>query len=492
MSVEPQARKELAARKIAQPTEHAWPSRPGVKVPLRLAERKLLLVLFDLIVIVVAVFFSMYLWSMRRIAPFTWDFVVDQSHWFIVFALLWIGASAATNFYDIRLTADLHSVWTSIAKTSAVALAGYLIIYYFADPASIPRNIAVFHSVITFALIGLSRTAYRLLICRSPFSRRVIVVGAGRAGQTIAETIHKYVKPHYEVVGFVDEVPDKALPLGMPPLLGRPDDLVDLARHYHVAEVVLAVTNRLNDSTFRALLDCQEWGLQVTPMPVLYEEITGRVPVEHVGDNWYVALPLSHAGAGGLYPLVKRAVDVVVALVGLAAFAVLLPVLVPAIRFSSRGPALYAQQRVGQGGRVFRMYKLRSMVVGAEGDTPIWADEKDPRVTWIGRWMRRAHIDELPQLFSILVGEMSIVGPRPERPEFVAALEREIPFYRLRHAVKPGITGWAQLNYGYVDSAHAARVRLEYDLYYIKHQSLWLDLFILVRTLGHVLQFRGR
>ena len=138
------------------------------------------------------------------------------------------------------------------------------------------------------------------------------------------------------------------------------------------------------------------------------------------------------------------------------------------------------------------MHKLRSMVADAESEAPVWAADNDPRVTWVGRWMRRAHLDELPQMWSILRGDMSVVGPRPERPQFVAALEQDIPFYRLRHAVKPGITGWAQISFGYVDSAEAARMRLEYDLYYIKRQSVWLDLLIVARTLGHVLQFRGR
>jgi lipopolysaccharide/colanic/teichoic acid biosynthesis glycosyltransferase len=227
-------------------------------------------------------------------------------------------------------------------------------------------------------------------------------------------------------------------------------------------------------------------------MPVLYEEITGRVPVQHIGDNWYVALPLRPATSSGLYPIAKRIVDVSVSVFGLALLALLVVPLGLCIKLSSPGPILFGQDRVGRGGRVFRMHKLRSMVTGAEQDAPVWAADHDPRVTWIGRWMRRAHLDELPQMWCILRGEMSVVGPRPERPQFVAALEGEVPFYRLRHAVNPGITGWAQLNYGYVDSRDAARLRLEYDLYYIKRQSLWLDLLIVARTLGHVLQFRGR
>ncbi|HLH23991.1 MAG TPA: sugar transferase [Chloroflexota bacterium] len=469
-----------------------WRTRPSLKVPLRLEERRLLLVAADLLVIILAALGSLYVWSVQRRSPFDLDFITEQYRWFFVFAALWIVASAVTNFYDIRLAADLGSLWASIFRASAVALVGYLVIYWLTPPGSLPRNIAGYQAMFTFLGIATSRTAYRLLIGRSPFSRRVIVVGAGGAGQAIVETIHRYVRPHYDVVGFVDEDVTKRLPPGAPRILGTPDDLLDLARKYKAMEIVLAVTYRLRERTFRAVLDCQECGLQVTPMPVLYEEITGRVPVEHVGDNWYVALPLRPASSGGLFPIAKRAFDLVVALLGLALLGVLFLFLGPAIKLSSPGSVFFSQERVGRGGRVFRMHKLRSMFSDAEGDAPVWAADRDPRVTWIGRWMRRMHVDELPQMWSILRGEMSVVGPRPERPQFVDALEREIPFYRLRHAVKPGITGWAQISSGYVDSPDSARLRLEYDLYYIKRQSVWLDVLIVARTLGHVLQFRGR
>ncbi len=501
MSVEPEMRVDVVAG--AEPADRAAlpavapalsdrPRRRSLKVPLRLEERRLLLISFDLLMIAVAVLASMYFWSVRGGLDFDIDFLADQSRWFVVFAALWIGASTLTGFYGVRLASDLGAVWASTFRTSILVLGGYLLIYFIIPPNSIPRNIAFSQAAMTFLLIAVSRTGYRLLIERSPFSRRVIVIGAGRAGQTIAETIERYVKGRYDVVGFVDEDTAKRLPPGAPRILGTPQDLLDLADQYHAMEIVLAITHRLHERTFRAILDCQEYGLQVTPMPVLYEEITGRVPVEHVGDNWYVALPLRPASSSGLFPIAKRAIDLTVALVGLALLAVLLPFLAIAIRLSSPGPIFFGQDRVGRGGRVFRMHKLRSMVAGAESDVPLWAADNDWRITWIGRWMRRAHLDELPQMWSILRGDMSVVGPRPERPEFVAALEQDIPFYRLRHAVKPGMTGWAQISLGYVDSPDAARLRLEYDLYYIKHQSVWLDVLIVARTLGHVLQFRGR
>jgi lipopolysaccharide/colanic/teichoic acid biosynthesis glycosyltransferase len=194
-----------------------------------------------------------------------------------------------------------------------------------------------------------------------------------------------------------------------------------------------------------------------------------------------------------VYRAIKRAFDVACALVGLIGFALLLPFLALAIRLDSAGAIFYSQTRVGQGGRIFTVRKLRTMITGAEQNgQAVWATPNDPRVTRVGRILRRLHLDEVPQFLNVLRGEMSVVGPRPERPELVARLEQQIPFYRLRHAVKPGIAGWAVTQADKVYTVEDARLRVEYDLYYIKHQSIWLDLWILSRTVWHVLTFKGR
>ena len=228
-------------------------------------------------------------------------------------------------------------------------------------------------------------------------------------------------------------------------------------------------------------------------MPVLFEQLTGQVPIEHIGDNWNVALPLDSAEAGGFYPIFKRLFDITGALVGLALFSVLFPFIALAIHLDSPGPVFYSQERIGKGGRIFNLLKLRTMVSNAEQDGhAMRAQANDARITRIGRWLRKMRLDEMPQLVNILKGEMSAVGPRPERPEHLAELDHAIPFHRLRNAVKPGMAGWAVVNYDYVDSVDDARIRLQYDLYYIKHQSLWLDTVILLRTIGHMLMLRGR
>jgi exopolysaccharide biosynthesis polyprenyl glycosylphosphotransferase len=190
--------------------------------------------------------------------------------------------------------------------------------------------------------------------------------------------------------------------------------------------------------------------------------------------------------------MIKRAMDIVLASLGLLLMAPFFPLIALAIYLDSPGPIFYTQERVGERGRVFRVYKFRSMVPDAEKGRAVWARENDPRVTRVGRFLRKTHIDEFPQFLNILKGEMSAMGPRPERPEFVEELAKEIPFYRVRHAVKPGMAGWALVKYGYASSKEDALLRLQYDLYYIKHWSPWLDLVILLKTVVDTLTLRGR
>ncbi|MDE3090802.1 MAG: exopolysaccharide biosynthesis polyprenyl glycosylphosphotransferase, partial [Chloroflexota bacterium] len=253
------------------------------------------------------------------------------------------------------------------------------------------------------------------------------------------------------------------------------------------------ISHNLSSQLFQALLDCKEQGAQITLMPVLFEQLTGMVPIEHIGDNWNVALPLDSAEASGFYSTAKRLFDIVGALIGLGLYLPLLPFLTIAIKLDSPGPVFYTQKRIGKGGKIIKLIKLRTMVADAEPDgIAVRAQKRDPRITRVGRLLRKAHLDEMPQLLNVLNGDMSAVGPRPERPEIVAELDDAIPFHRLRNAVKPGMAGWAAVNYDYIESVEDAKMRLQYDLYYIKHQSLWLDLLILLRTMGQMLMLKGR
>jgi lipopolysaccharide/colanic/teichoic acid biosynthesis glycosyltransferase len=228
-------------------------------------------------------------------------------------------------------------------------------------------------------------------------------------------------------------------------------------------------------------------------MTSLYERLTGRVPVEHAGRNLHVVLPLSDSPMQRAFGAAKRLVDILAGLVGLAVLGLAVPWIALANALWSPGSLFYRQSRVGRGGRPFAVVKLRSMVPGAEDDCgAVWAREDDERVTPVGRVLRKTRLDELPQFWNVLRGEMSLIGPRPERPEFVAELAREVPFYQARHAVRPGITGWAQVRYRYGSSTEDTLVKLQYDLYYIKHPSVYLELSILFKTAAVIMGFEGR
>ena len=227
-------------------------------------------------------------------------------------------------------------------------------------------------------------------------------------------------------------------------------------------------------------------------MPLLYERLTGRVPVEHVKTDWALILPIGEGSALSLYPVLRWIVDNTLAFLGFIIFVLTLPLMALIIRLDSPGGIFYTQKRMGLNGRVFTMIKFRTMVKNAESSTgAVFSQQGDSRVTRVGRIMRKTRLDELPQVINILRGEMNVVGPRPERPFHVRRLTEKIPFYRTRLVVRPGLTGWAQVKYTYGSTDEDAQVKLEYDLYYIRHRSLLLDANIMFRTIGKVLRMSG-
>ncbi len=226
-------------------------------------------------------------------------------------------------------------------------------------------------------------------------------------------------------------------------------------------------------------------------LTIAYERMSGKIPVEHIGDQWYLALPVERV-VSPLYLCWRKVVDIAFGLVGMAILILILPVLAPLIYLDSPGPIFYKQERLGRNGRKFFMFKFRSMCTDAEHTgQAVWATQNDARVTRTGRFMRAIHLDELPQVFNIFRGDMSLIGPRPEREAFITELEQTIPFYRCRLMVKPGLSGWAQVKYCYANTDHDALVKLQYDLYYIKHRSCMLDIYIILKTVAEVFLHRG-
>ncbi|MGH7383635.1 MAG: TIGR03013 family XrtA/PEP-CTERM system glycosyltransferase [Candidatus Rokuibacteriota bacterium] len=326
---------------------------------------------------------------------------------------------------------------------------------------------------------------------RQRMTVRVLILGTGDVGRLIADLEPTSSRP-FQIIGYVDDAPGAAdmLPDGQA-LLGKIQDLDVLVEETRPDIVVIAQLDRRGCFPTKALLECRLRGIRVEDWPTFYEKATGKILVTAVLPSWlifsdgFVKTPRTE--------IVKRLFDVSVSLIGLVLSFPAMILIGFAIKLESRGPVLYRQPRLGQNGCIFILNKFRSMRADAERETgPVWSAQRDPRITRVGAILRRTRLDELPQLFNVLVGHMSFIGPRPERPEFVSELQQKIPYYMERLAVKPGVTGWAQVKYQYGSSVEDAVEKLQYDLYYIKNLSLFLDLLIVLNTVQVVLFARGR
>lgn len=460
---------------------------------LHVSERKLLLLFIDVALLAASViattsFVEAYAIGRGESSPLR-----ESVGWLGVLLLVYPPLAFACDLYVLRVTGSLREVFQGMVKVWI----GLGIVGFLADvlgPAHLLSRRAMILSLpLSFPLVLVWRCAYmKFLVATQHLRTRALVLGAGWAGREVVDAIKEHAPAAYDVVAFVDddEAKEGSVINGVS-VVGRSDSLNRLIDRMGICEVILAITNGIRDETFSALLACSAEGVRITPMPLLYEQLTGRVAIQHIGQHWYFALPLQFNSNRRLYNFLKRIFDIGVALLGLIATGLLLPLIALIIYADSPGPIFYRQRRVGKNGCGFELWKFRSMIPNAENGKAVWSSESDDRITRVGRFMRRIRIDELPQFWNVLRGNMSIIGPRPERPEFTAELDKQIPFYNVRHLIKPGLTGWAQVEYRYGNSVDDALHKLQYDLYYLRHQSPWLDLIIGLKTIGVILGCRG-
>ena len=398
-------------------------------------------------------------------------------------ALVAVGAYGAGSFRSLRFAA------ARLAVAVAIGVIGLSIIFFFVPAVSFWRSNLLYAMVIAVLLLVAARAALGRALGGETFKRRVVVLGAGARGARIV-ALSREPGVNFSVAGVVamgeaGKVVEGATPRG---------DIANLAAFVtdcRAVEVVLAIEERRNALPVKDLLRVKTAGVQVADMSSFLERETGRIDLKSINPSFLIFSD-GFASAQLLSSTAKRAFDITASLLLLALTLPVILLFALLVKLESKGPAFYRQRRVGLFGEGFDIVKLRSMRADAEiGGRAVWAAEDDPRITRIGRFIRRVRIDELPQTWTVLKGEMSFVGPRPERPQFVDDLERHLPFYAERHMVKPGITGWAQINYPYGASVEDARNKLEYDLYYAKNYSPFLDLLILLQTLRVVLWPEG-
>lgn len=479
----------------------------GVSNPLRLefSERKFLLRVGDLLLIAAGILGALALWT--RIASLSLDTILlrDQIIWIALIGIGWVIWLSINDLYDLKRAAQIGMTARRIVLGGLVIGVAYLA-YFFVSAmplialgvANLPAGTTPLRLAPAIAILGSTvlllvwRTGYVLLLGSPHSRRRVLILGAGNAGSTIAGVLRGHTV--FDLVGFIDDDAKKVgTRIADVPVITDHRAMVDIVEARAIDEVVVAISEQVKGSLFQAIMDCHERGITVTPMPLLFEQLTGKVAIEHIGSQWYVALPFETHPLGTIHRIGKRALDLVCGVLLGIVFVITLPIIALAIKLDSPGPIFYEQDRMGLHGKQFKVLKFRSMVQDAERDGEAkWATKNDARITRVGKFIRKTRIDELPQVWNVIRGEMSMVGPRPERQQFISKLQRQIPFYRTRLAAKPGLTGWAQVSYGYGATVEDAMVKLQYDLYYIKHQSLWFDLKIMLRTIAVVFRMKGQ
>ena len=407
----------------------------------------------------------------------------------LAFALAMQGAAVAVGVYRVEA---LQSVRIAVARLLVAVALGILLLsllFFLFPPVSFWRSSLLYATGIGLASMSAIRALLRETLGGKRFRRRVLVIGAGPRAVRV-EALARRDGAGFAVVGFVgmnDGPAAVAHAVNRADIASLPDHLLKLG----AGEVVLALEERRNALPLNDLLRIKTTGVEVHDFSSFIERETGRVDLDSLNPSWLIFSDGFSAGRR-LSSFGKRLFDVAVSLVILAVALPLIALATLAVKFETRGPALYRQRRVGLYGQLFDVVKIRSMRVDAEvGGKAVWAQKDDPRITRVGRLIRTLRIDELPQAWSVLKGEMSFVGPRPERPQFVADLEARLPYYSERHVVKPGITGWAQINYPYGASVEDAREKLEYDLYYAKNYTPFLDLLILLQTARVILWPEG-
>jgi sugar transferase (PEP-CTERM system associated) len=421
----------------------------------------------------------------------------DLHHYFtsaVAFATAVIFSMSAMGMYQLNFNEGSRIPFFMKLMPSFVM--GFFILtllFYLAPELSFGRSILL----IVFGIAALGIFTARMIFLKTSELRfmqsRIMFLGGGPLAKECSDLAERTSRYHrYKIAGFLPtEAEELCVPSGNLLKMKEGDSLLSVAKKHGVHEIVVSVENRRSGLPIKELLDCKLQGVKVTDAATFFERETWQIRVDSLQPSWLVF-------GGGfdqsfVRTFMKRSFDLVCSSILLVLTFPIMVLAALAVRLEDRGPVFYSQERVGKDGKTFRVHKFRSMRADAEkGGKPQWAAQNDPRITRVGNFMRKTRIDELPQIINVFKGEMSFVGPRPERPYFVEQLIEVVPYYNVRHSIKPGITGWAQVRYGYGSSAEDALQKLQYDLYYVKNNSLFLDVLILIDTLKVVMFRSGR
>jgi exopolysaccharide biosynthesis polyprenyl glycosylphosphotransferase len=460
--------------------------RSKQKIHFEISERKVLLRLFDVFSVILTL----------RVADFAFNFdyfqiTVENFTSILVLAFYINVLGTVFEMYNLQVASNQFQVIRSIVLTVTTTVLVYLLTPYFTPVLPMNRlQILYFFLAILIGLLAW-RMFYQAFLASHRFEKKAILIcDREEVGELIKGL--ENIDPHYRIVAYINPQESAAKYDQI-----RNIDIADLhefVRKSSVSEIVIASqkSGSMTVPLYNQLLLLLEQGYIIREYTQVYEYLTQRIPIQHFDKDFYRYFPFSRSNQNKLYLLVVKILEVTLSLLGIAMGVLLLPLILVGNAIGNRGPLLYVQQRVGKNGALFNIYKFRTMVRNAEAGGAVFANRNDVRITRFGKFLRKTRIDEIPQFINILKGEMGFIGPRPERPVFVEELSKVMPFYDTRHVIKPGLTGWAQVKYAYGETMQDSLIKLQYDLYYIKHRSVFLDLNIVIKTLSTVLFYRGQ
>ncbi|HET7360884.1 MAG TPA: sugar transferase [Salinimicrobium sp.] len=457
-----------------------------------ISERKILLRVFD----VVWVLFSLSVVGI--VLDFKYfSFNSEFWEWALILAVYLCVFATVFELYDLQKASKFYTVFKNVVFTVSITVLFFLLTPYFTP--ELPNNrlqiVYFFLAILTAMLIW--RFAYIVLISTPRFYKRVLIMGNPENMAHIAAQLRE-ADPHYNIIGCVhsgkNHNGEPAGQTGIKLAEFANCNLNNLLRENSIDELLISnlSLNGNKEIIHEELLELLRDGFPVKDYNQVYEEKTYRIPVEHLEEDFYKFFPFSRNHQNKFYLFFQRVADIFVSLFGIVIGALLIPFILVANYFGNRGKLFYKQKRVGKNGKVFEILKFRTMKHDAETNGAQWAQKNDVRITRFGKFMRRSRMDEFPQFYNILKGDMSLIGPRPERPCFVEELSKMIHFYDTRHVIKPGLTGWAQVMTEYGNSHAGSMEKLQYDLYYIKHRNFFLDITVLIKTLSTIVFYRGQ
>ena len=454
-----------------------------------ISERKILLRILDLLMVFVGVYCLSLYYDFEYI-----EVNINNSVALILLGVYFTVFASIFELYDLQKASQLDSTFKNIVITTSVVVLFYLLTPVLSPYLPLERiQIVYFYFTLMFSVL-LWRVLYIYLIESPRFYKRVLLVGEISSIEGLTSALST-TDPNYKIVGFINSEIVVSKPVKYRGLTEfKPEDFLRTIEEEKISEILVASSNTeaITAEVYHDLMLLLERGFKIRDYTQVYEELLKKVPIQFVGKDFYKYFPFSRSNENKLYIFFQRTFDVVFSIVGLTLGLFILPIVLIGNLIGNKGPLFYRQERVGKNSKPFNILKLRSMVVNAEQGEAKWAQKNDTRITKFGMFLRRSRMDEIPQFYNVLKGDMSVIGPRPERPFFVNELARIVPFYETRHIIKPGLTGWAQVSTRYGASVDESLTKLQYDLYYIKHRSVFLDLNIFIKTLSTILYYRGQ